>query len=307
MGIGDRPYFRADYRSPGDMRGFQEVLRRMMGLGPAPGPKPWAVKYLLWVNIIIFVFQYFLDRPTTAAPSGGLSAALGVTVDGWWQVWRYLTFQFLHVNFWHIALNMLGLFFLGRPVERAMGSKRFLSFYLSCGVLAGVAYVLMGTILGPDKLPGYDPLIGASGGVYAVLLACAVRFPQMRLLFMLIFPISIRVAALIVFGGMILFVLSTLSGGQVTRKFWSHVAHLGGAVGAAIWIWGLPKLMTSTASVGAKVQKGAWDRKMKKRVQAEKTVDEVLRKIHDKGINSLTEKEKKILAGATKQQRKDDL
>jgi len=139
-----------------------------------------------------------------------------------------------------------------------------------------------------------------------VLLACAVRFPQMRLLFMFVFPIPIRVAAAIVFGGMLLLVLSTLSEGQAGSRFWSDVAHLGGTIGACIWIWGLPKLMTSGASVGAKVQKGAWERKMKKRAEADKTVDEVLRKIHEKGINSLTEKEKKVLADATARHRDED-
>ena len=82
MGVGDRPYFRADFRMPGGMGGMQEVLRRMMGLGPAPGPKPWAVKWLLWINIVVFIFQQFLDKSPQPEVAGPLSEILGVTVGG---------------------------------------------------------------------------------------------------------------------------------------------------------------------------------------------------------------------------------
>jgi membrane associated rhomboid family serine protease len=226
-----------------------------------------------------------------------------VTVQSWWQVWRYVTFQFLHGGFWHIALNMLGLFFLGRPVEQQMGSVRFLVFYLTCGIVAGIAYVLMGMIMGPQELPVTTPIIGASGGVFAVLLACAVRFPQMKLLFMFVFAIPIRVAAAIVFGGMVLLILSSFSAGHTTPKFWSDIAHLGGAVGAAIWVWGLPGLMVAHASASKKLNEGAWKRKVKRREETEKTVDEILRKVHQQGINSLSKKEKDLLADATQRQR----
>ncbi len=302
MGIGDRPYFREDFGG-GNMKGLQEAMRRMMGLGPAPGPKPWAVKWLVWANIIIFIFQQFLDKPTLNNPSGPLSEILGVTAQSYWQVWRYLTFQFLHANFMHILANMFGLFILGRMVERQMGSLRFLVFYLTCGVVAGIAYVLMGTMMGPDQIRPDLPLIGASGGVYAVLLACAVRFPQMKLVLMLIYPVSIRVIAAIIFGWMALLILSSLSQGQTTPEFWSQIAHLGGTVGAAIWIWGLPGLMVAHASASKKINDGAWNRKVKRREETEKTVDEILRKIQQEGINSLTQKEKDILADATERQR----
>ncbi len=302
MGIGDRPYFRDDFDA-GGMKGLQEAMRRMMGLGPTPGPKPWAVKWLLWANIIIFIFQYFLDQPTLSNPSGPLSALLGVTVQSYWQVWRYLTFQFLHGGMWHILLNMLALFILGRPVERQMGSVRFLIFYLTCGMVAGVAYELMVMMMGPDQLPANLPLIGASGGVFAVLLACAVRFPQMKLLIMLIYPVPIRVVAAIAFGGMVLVILSSIQRGETAGEFWSHIAHLGGAVGGAVWIWGLPGLMVAKEATTRKINEGAWNRKVKRREETEKTVDEILRKVHHEGINSLTKKEKDILADATQRQR----
>ena len=113
-----------------------------------------------------------------------------------------MTFQFLHdpTSLWHIGLNMLGLYMFGTPLERHWGTKKFLRFYLSCGVAAGVAYVAIGAALGNAS---WIPLIGASGGVYGILLACAVLFPTFRVI-LFIFPVPIRLAAILIFGGMLL-------------------------------------------------------------------------------------------------------
>ena len=290
MGIYDRPYFREESNySTGFGRPAGGVSFGMPKAGQA-------VKRLLIINIVVFVAQQFLDR------HGEMSAVLGVTSAAWPQVWRYITFQFLHGGFWHIGLNMLGLYMLGTPLEQYMGQRRFVWFYLSCGVVAGIAYAAMGLALGPAKLPPDMPIIGASGGVYAIILACAVRFPQFKLIFFL-FPVPIRTAAVIIFGGMALLILSTLTGGQVTGAFWSQVAHLGGAVGAAFWIWGLPKLMGLSADVRHKVNQGAWDKKLHRQADEQKTINEILKKVHDQGINSLTAKEKNTLAHATRRQR----
>jgi len=293
VGIHDRPYFREQSSFGG---GFGRAAGGIMFGMPRSGR---VVKKLLLINIAVFVLQQFLDR------QGELSGIFGVTSGTWWQLWRYVTFQFLHAGFLHIALNMLGLYMLGTPLELTVGSRRFLWFYLSCGIVAGAAYAAMGKLLGPDNLPPNMPIIGASGGVYAIVLACAVRFPHFRLIFFL-FPVPIRMAAVIIFGGMALLILSTLAGGQVSGAFWSDVAHLGGAVAAAFWIWGLPKVMGLSADVRQKMNHGAWERKLRHQAEDEKTIDEILKKVHDQGINSLTRKEKNTLADATKRQRRGE-
>lgn len=272
----------------------------MQGRGFTIGmPKPTRIiKYLLIINGIAFVGQLLLARLNP-------EAYLGVTLDGWWQPWRYITFQFLHSpgSLLHIILNMLGLYMLGTPLAQHWGDKRFLRFYLTCGAVAGVAYVVMMGLMAPDD--GSTPLIGASGGVYGIVLACAVLFPHFRLIFFL-FPVPIRLAAVIIFGGMIFLVLRTLSSGQATSAFWSDVAHLGGAVTAAVWIWILPKLTGSLQRSRARASEGAWQRKMQKRQATQQEIDTILDKIREKGINSLSDKEKRKLQEASRRQNDED-
>ncbi|MCD4825687.1 MAG: rhomboid family intramembrane serine protease [Phycisphaerae bacterium] len=241
-----------------------------------------------------------------------LTVYFGATGGGWWQIWRYVTFQFLHSTggIFHIALNMLGLYFLGTPLEQRWGGQRFLRFYLTCGVVAGIAYVLMTRLLLPTPLWGI-PLVGASGGVYGVLLACAILFPHIRLI-LFIFPVPIRLAAAIVFGGMIFVVLTSLgndnNNNSVMRNpdFWSQVAHLGGAVAAAVWIWVLPKLKLYSAEVKQNAEAGAWEKKVREQQAGQAQIDRILDKIQQEGISSLTGKEKRILQDATEKQREED-
>ena len=285
MGIHDRPYM----QSGGD--GGRRFGSFTFGM-PKPGK---AVKYLLIINLAVFVLQIFFDR------GGQISRVFGATVGGFWQVWRYVTFQFIHStgNLFHIGLNMLGLYMLGSPLEQHWGAKRFLRFYLSCGAVAGLAYVATGALL---NLPRDFPIVGASGGVYGILLACAILFPQFRLILVL-FLVPIRLAAAIIFGAMILVVLMSAGSGVYRPEFWSQVAHLGGAVTAAVWIWILPKLRGTTARARTKLNRGAWQRKMRRQADKQAEIDRILKKIHDQGINNLTRKEKKFLREATDRQR----
>ena len=296
MGFYDRPYLREDFQSGGGRGGMGGFGRGIMVGMPKPAR---AVKIMLLINVGVFILQAVAD--TSRFGPGPLSAAFGATVGGWWQLWRYVTFQFLHAGFWHLGLNMLGLYMLGSPLEKQWGTRRFLWFYLTCGATAGVAYAIMGALVGLD--PNF-PLVGASGGIFGILLACAVLFPQFRLIFVL-FPVPIRMAALIIFGGMIVVMLSSVSTGEFPPQFWSDVAHLGGAVAGAFWIWVLPLVGMQMASARVQVQRGAWDRKVKREAEDEKTIDEILRKIHNEGSNSLSGKEKKTLAAATKRQRRE--
>ncbi|MFP4140358.1 MAG: rhomboid family intramembrane serine protease [Phycisphaerae bacterium] len=273
-----------------------------MGIGL---PKPAAaVKILLILNGVGFGLQILVG----IAGKGEVPLAhyLGATAAGWWQIWRYITFQFLHSTggIFHIALNMLGLYMLGTPLEQKWGSKAFVKFYLSCGVCAGLAYVVMGHLM---NLPPHFPLIGASGGVYGVVLACAVLFPHFRIIF-LFFPVPIRLAAVVIFGGMILKVLMGVSSGQgrFDPDFWSQVAHLGGAVAAAVWIWVLPSLLQAREEAQDRVQMGAWKKKMQQKAREQEKIDRLLQKIHDEGIGSLTNAEKRFLQDTSRRQREDE-
>jgi len=257
------------------------------------------VKYLLIINFVVFVVQIVADGPGV----GRMSSLLGVTVGSFYQLWRYITFQFLHStgDLWHIAWNMLGLYFLGTPLERRYGSRRFVKFYLSCGVAAGIAFVVIGAL---GDLPRNMPIIGASGGVYGVVLAAAVFLPHFRLI-ILFFPVPIRLAALLIFGRMILLVLLALRAGR-TDAAMSDVAHLGGAAAAAFWIWVLPRIRTGKRRVREKTNAGAWRRKMAKQEDLQRDIDRILQKIHEHGLNSLSRSERKTLQDATRKQQKQD-
>lgn len=290
MGIHDRPYMRDEPESGGGLGGLTVGL---------PKPTP-AVKVLLIANAAAFLLQVFLDQPSEFGP-GPMSRWLGVTTAAFWQPWRYVTFQFLHGDFMHILLNMLGVYFLGSALERHWGRRRFLAFYLSCGAVAGLCYVIIGVLFALDP---HMPIIGASGGVYGILLACAVYFPSFRIIF-LFFPVPIRFAALIIFGGMVVLVLQALGAGMMAAAM-SDVAHLGGAGMAAAWIWVLPQILRHVpAGPGRPGRPGAWQKKLRQRRQAQAQIDRILDKIRREGLDSLSWFEKRTLRRETERQRRE--
>lgn len=286
MGLHDRPYWRDDFDREGK-RGAGTVFAGM--------PKPTSVvKWLLIANIAVFALQLI--------PEHVVEQAFAVVPSVWWQVWRYVTFQFLHANLIHLLFNMLGLYFLGRILEGSWGPKRFLVFYLSCGVFAGLCHVVMTLAFSPAGTQ--TPLIGASGGVYAVVLVCAILFPQIRLILFL-FPVPIRFAAALFIGIAVYRLLSGIARGGFAGGI-SDAAHLGGAVAGAFWMWVLPGLRRGLVSTRIRRGKGAWQRKLKKQADQLAEIDAILHKIHKQGIGSLTPGEKRTLRNATQQQQQEE-
>jgi membrane associated rhomboid family serine protease len=289
MGLHDRPYWRDDFDQGG--KGFGTIVAGM--------PKPTSVvKWLLIANLAVSVLQIFFDRDRAAH----MSQWLAVTGAEWWQLWRYVTFQFLHGGLFHLLFNMLGLYLLGRILEESWGPKRFLVFYLSCGAFAGLCHVVMTFAFSPAHT--HTHLIGASGGVFAVVLACAILFPQIRLI-LLFFPVPIRFAAALFIGIAVFNLLSGIAGGGFVGGI-SDAAHLGGAVAGVFWVWGLPRLRRGLVSTRIRRGKGAWHRKLKKQADEQVEIDAILHKIHEQGIGSLTSSEKRILKNASRQQQQEE-
>lgn len=282
----DRPYA---HRDQGDSPPPQRH-GGMMGGMPRPGP---VVARLLLINLVVFFLSIFFRN--------SLMQWCAVVPRHWWQVWRYLTFQFLHGDLIHILFNMIGLYFLGMLLEMGWGSRRFLVFYLSCGAVAGAAHVIMAFAM---KL-GYGTfLVGASGGVYAVVLACAVFYPQVRVIVFL-FPMPIRFAAALFLGIAVYFTLQEIASGGMMRSSISHVAHLGGAAAAAVWILislGLSRRLRRGGPAG----RGRWERKLKRQRRQQEEIDGILAKIRRDGLSSLSGREKRVLREATEQQQTED-
>lgn len=302
MGLHDRPYWREEQTRPTGFAGGPPRARTGFGGFPPIGP---VTKWLLGLNVALFLVQIFADAPSETYRLGAVTHWLGLAAGGFWQPWRYVTFQFLHGGAWHLVGNMIGVFFLGGLLERTMGSKRYLAFYLSCGAFAGLVYVIVAGVY--PEIPDWAPIIGASGGVYALLLAVAVLFPGVRLLLWFVLPVRIRTIAVVIFAVMI---LTTISGftrrGAVLWRAMSDVCHLGGAVAGAFWVWVLPRLRGAAQRGQSRIRRGAWDRRMKRKAADQAEVDRILLKIHEQGLASLSEKEKKILRDATRRQRGEE-
>jgi len=279
MGLYDRDYTQENYKDS-----YQYVPQMRIGF-PLITP---IVKRLLIINSLIFIIT-FIKRPF------GDSAVdlFAVNPEGWagLQIWRLITYQFLHDyhGFGHIFWNMLVLFFFGPLLERFWGSRKFLVFYLVCGAAGGVLYSLLALV---GWLPsGY--LFGASGAILGVLAAAALLFPTMRVyIFWGLLPVP-----LIVLAG-VLAVISTLTllrpsefanaGGQA--------AHLAGMVAGAAYVLSGPIRKKLSLNVRSK----RWQRRMAEEQRVQADVDGILEKVYRSGIGSLSLKEKRTLKKATR-------
>jgi membrane associated rhomboid family serine protease len=160
-----------------------------------------------------------------AAPGLLTSFALWPVGAGF-QPWQLLTYAFLHGGLFHIAFNMFALYMFGSAIERVFGARRYLAYYLVCVLSAAIAQLLTAAITG-----AVYPTVGASGGVFGLLLAYAIYFPHSRI--MLIFPPIPMPARVFV---VVYAALELFLGVTGTEEGVAHFAHLGGLVGGFIML-----------------------------------------------------------------------
>jgi membrane associated rhomboid family serine protease len=160
-----------------------------------------------------------------------LGLALWPFESGYFAPWQLVSYAFLHGNFNHLFFNMFAVWMFGTPLERSWGSRRFALFYGTCVVGAGVLQLLVQLLEG-----GVYPTVGASGGVFGLLLAYGVMWPDNRI-FLLFFPVPIKAKWFVLIYGAI----ELLLGFTRTMPGVAHFAHLGGMIfGAALlyrWGW----------------------------------------------------------------------
>jgi len=189
---------------------------------------PPVTKALMLICTAVFCLDYLLHGvlPLTAW------FALWPLSSGHFLPWQVVSYAFLHGDPLHLFFNMLGLWMFGSELERLWGQRRFMQFLLA-GVLAAAACQLLVSLL----LGWGGPTIGASGGLFALLLAFGMMFPD-RVIMPLFPPIPMKARTFVmVFGGIELFMGLTGSTGV------AHFAHLGGMLGGWLMIryWrGLP-------------------------------------------------------------------
>lgn len=188
------------------------------------------VKHLLIINVIMFVCFYLL------MPQFRNEVVLYFPGSPYFKPFQLVTHMFMHGSETHILFNMMSLFFLGPTVEQSLGSKKFLIFYLVCGVASMLLHLGLGYL---GFIPPV-PIVGASGAIMGVFVAFALMYPEVKL--MLIFP-PIPIKAKYMMGALIAFDLFSGVGGLNTGI--AHFAHLGGVIGGFILItmWGYNNLM----------------------------------------------------------------
>lgn len=194
------------------------------------------------VNAPIDVGVMYFQRTSILEYWGHFSTARGFFGL---EVWRFVTFQFLHANWTHLLFNLLGLWVFGAIVEEFLGSKRYAAYYLVCGVFGAALYLLLNLFgflavhllgMSPGAVPFllFDslttPLIGASAGIFGVLVAAARIAPNDQVLLMGIVPMRIwfLVVLMLLLSTYNLFVGSQNAGGEA--------AHLGGAIAGYFFI-----------------------------------------------------------------------
>ncbi|MBI9019332.1 MAG: rhomboid family intramembrane serine protease [Phycisphaerae bacterium] len=279
MSFQDRQY----YKEPPNNYGGGNFASKI-GIGMPPLTP--MVKILLIINFAVFFLQIITEKRI----DGGIDTYLAADSTTIWQFWRLITFQFLHGNLWHIALNMLGLYFLGTTLERSWGGKKLLKFYLTCGAVGGLIYLLLS---GPISWLPAGRLVGASGGVLGIIVACAILFPHFKLI-IVIFPVPIRFATILF---TVVFVLNVINRGSNAG---GDLCHLGGMATGFIWVMGRGYFNDIAAQ--AKRKNAVRTVQEKQAMQVE--IDRILDKVHSHGMQNLTKREKNTLKKATEEQRK---
>jgi len=344
MGIHDRQYVRQDFGRAGG-NPFPSGLSGMSG---------WSFNtWIIVINVAVFVLGTLLLPAHPMRPPVDYPGADPIDLLTSWghfststallhfQVWRFVTFQFLHANLIHILFNMISLYVFGPMVEQHLGSRRYLAFYLLCGCAGAALYLLLnlgGVVLykttgmvAPLLLVNntHMPLVGASAGIFGVLFAAAYLRPNqiITLLLFFILPISMRIKTLAI-ALLVIAIFVLVTGGDNAG---GQAGHIGGAALGALlirhanWLnWALWLPLDglkrkghhafggqSSAGGGREFftgqpakKPGFFERRQQAKEQSEvDEVDRILAKIATQGMGSLSDRERQVLERDTQRKR----
>jgi membrane associated rhomboid family serine protease len=264
---------------------------------------PKAVKSLLIANAVLFVVTLFF-------PWRIWNYLFGLVPDlitHRFMIWQFFTYMFLHANFMHILFNMFALWMFGPELEYNWGSRDFLKYYITCGIGGGILVWLTALI-------GFSassiPTIGASGAIFGILLAYGLMWPDRLILVFWVLPMK-ALHFVIIFGTIeILSGLSRSGGGT------AYFAHVGGFVTGFIylkfgwrmmvyWEYYMNKLKARKFTV---VSGDRHDNPGKADYESHPDLDEevdiILDKIAREGMDSLNEREQRILDRASRNKKR---
>lgn len=183
-------------------------------------PMPPVTRALLLINVAAFCIGLFIGPLFTRV------FGLWPLAGGLFLPWQVVTYAFLHASLGHLFFNMLGLWMFGSELEQTWGRQRFIRFYAASVLSAAAAQLLVTWLLG-----SMYPTVGASGGLFGLLLAYGMTFPN-RTIVPLIPPIPMKAKVFVaIYGG-----LELLMGVTGTASGVAHFAHLGGMLGGFLML-----------------------------------------------------------------------
>jgi membrane associated rhomboid family serine protease len=189
---------------------------------------PPVTRALLIANVTIFAVEMLVGDAFIVNlalwPIGSMSLAGG---SHGFQPWQIVTYSFLHGNVLHLFFNMFALWMFGGELERLFGPKRYLNLYFVSVIAAAITQLIFSAVAGGDPYP----TVGASGGVFGLLLAYAVYFPY-RMVMLIFPPIPMPARYFVILYGVIELYLGVTG----TQEGVAHFAHLGGMLGAWLLI-----------------------------------------------------------------------
>jgi membrane associated rhomboid family serine protease len=189
---------------------------------------PPITRGLIIANVMVFAGQLLLgDGMTLQLALWPVQSAAFAGGSPSFQPWQLLTYGFVHASAWHLFVNMFAVYMFGGQLEQLWGPKRYLSLYLVSVVVAGMAQLLVAGLVSAEPYP----TVGASGGIFGLLLAYAMYFPK-RTIVLLIPPIPMPAWLFVTLYG----TLELYLGVTGTAAGVAHFAHLGGMAGAWLLI-----------------------------------------------------------------------
>jgi membrane associated rhomboid family serine protease len=273
-------------------------------------PRAWsATIILLAFNVAVFFLEYANGAQSRTHDLFLEYGALSLNGLKRGFVWQFVTFQFLHGGLPHLVLNSLGLYFFGRPLEGELGKRQFLKLYLFSGALGGVLQALLGLIA--PQFAG--PMVGASAGICGLVAAFAILAPESEIYISFILPVRAKYLLPVMIA---LPVVMLLTSSQTNV---AHAAHLGGTLGGIAYLkfffgsstprFNWPRFRRTPARrelvTTHSAKRSLWRKESSKPIDdlppadfISREVDPILDKISAHGIQSLTDRERRILEAA---------
>ncbi|MCD8533467.1 MAG: rhomboid family intramembrane serine protease [Verrucomicrobia bacterium] len=288
-------------------------------MGSYGGRFQWSVTiWILVINAVCFLLQNLISN----SPEGMrfLAQFIYLSVDGIKSgyVWQLVTFQFMHASFMHILLNSLGIYFIGRSVERLMPADRYVFLYLFSGLIGGMVQTAWLMIYSGNSAGVVASTVGASAGLFGLIAAFALLLGHETITLMLFFilPVSFQGRYLLPIG--LVFSLLGMVGDKGNT---GHASHLGGMIGALLYFQYLQNqasplemmkkffpsrkstIITGTNFKNRKPSSSSgsptdFSLPSSPPSASEEEINRILDKINEKGIHSLSPEERKKLQSA---------